>query len=135
MNIVDVQNKIIQVFDMLWQECPVEQSNTTIDKSGLEEWVRITVNHGFAKPINLSMDAIRGGFVSIQVFTVNDIGSGRALELAVRAADIIRNIKFGTLTFMPYEIFDRGNNATGGLTTTEINWFQVNAMIDFQFVD
>lgn len=135
MNILDVQNRVVQIFDQLWIECPVEHQNTTIDKSTLDEWVRLTIQHGRPTPADLKMNAMRYGTVYLQVFTKSDIGQGRACELAVKAGSVIQKMGFDTLVFSPYEIMVLGNKATEGLTTTETNWFQVTVLVDFKFID
>ncbi len=135
MNIVEVQNKIVKSFDQFWTDTPLEHQNVTIDKDSLDEWVRLTIQHGAPKPIDFKMNAMRYGTVSIQIFTKSDIGQGRACELAVKAASFVSTLGMGTLVFAPYEIVILGNKATEGLTTTETDWFQVNAMVDFTFID
>lgn len=135
MNLIDVQNKVVQTFDQSWLDCPIEHQNVTIDKEDLAEWVRLTIQHGSPKPIDFKMNAIRYGTVQLQVFTKSDIGQGRACELAVKAGKMIQQMGFGTLVFSPYELIVLGNKATEGLTTTETDWFQVNVMVDFTFID
>ena len=69
MNIIDVQNRVVQSFDQSWLDCAIEHQNVTIDKDGLSEWVRLTIQHGQPKPIDFKMNAMRYGTVHIQVFT------------------------------------------------------------------
>lgn len=135
MNLIDVQNMVVQSFDQSWLDCPIEHQNVTIDKDGIDEWVRLTIQHGQPKPIDFKMNAMRYGTVHLQVFTKSDIGQGRACELAVKAGKMIQQMGFGTLVFSPYELIVLGNKATEGLTTTETDWFQVNVMVDFTFID
>lgn len=135
MNLIDVQNKVVQTFDRFWLDCSIEHQNVTIDKENLAEWVRLTIQHGLPKPIDFKMNAIRYGTVQLQVFTKSDIGQGRACELAIKAGKMIQQMGFGTLVFSPYELIVLGNKATEGLTTTETDWFQVNVMVDFTFID
>ena len=135
MNLIDVQNKVVQSFDQAWLDCTIEHQNVTIDKENLAEWVRLTIQHGPPKPIDFKMNAMRYGTVHLQVFTKSDIGQGRACELAIKAGKMIQQMGFGTLVFSPYELIVLGNKATEGLTTTETDWFQVNVMVDFTFID
>lgn len=135
MKLIEVQNSIVMHFDRFWDSSPIEHQNTTIEKDNVTEWVRLTVHHHKPEPLNFKNDAIRFGAVSIQVFTEPDIGQGLAVELAVKAAELIRKLAVGTLVFKPYELIVLGNKATEGLTTTETRWFQVNAVIEFSYVD
>jgi hypothetical protein len=135
MNLIDVQNRIVKAFDQFWTYTPIEHQNTTLDKDSLDEWIRLTIQHGQPKPIDFKMNAIRYGTASVQVFTKSDIGQGRACDLAVIAGQYIKALSTGSLVFSPYEVVVLGNKATPGLTTTETDWFQVNVMIDFTFID
>jgi hypothetical protein len=135
MTLIEAQNRIVKMFDQAWTDTPIEHQNTTIEKDGLEEWVRLTIQHGPPKPINLSMGAMRYGTASVQIFTKSDIGQGRACDLAAKAGKFIQSLNVGTLVFSPYELIVLGIKATEGLTTTETDWFQVNVLVDFSFID
>lgn len=135
MKISEVQNFIVESFDKAWIDTKLEHANMTIDKDLLDEWVRLTIVHGPAKPINLQMGADRSGSAYVQVFTKSDIGQGRAIELATKAGELFGSFTLNGLTIYPYEIMVLANKATAGLTTTETSWFQVNCVIDFRFID
>ncbi len=135
MNIVEVQNLIVKAFDQFWIDTPLEHQNATIEKDGIDEWVRLTIQHGFPKPIDLQMNAMRYGSVNVQIFTKPDIGQGRACDLAVKAGNFIKSLNFKSLVFAPYSVVVLGKKATEGLTTTETEWFQVNTIVDFTFID
>ena len=135
MNLIEVQNRIVKSFDQAWTDTPIEHQNTTIEKDSVDEWVRLTIQHGSPKPIDFKMNAIRYGTVHVQIFTRSDIGQGRACDLAVKAGKYVQSLGIGTLVFSPYEVAILGNKATEGLTTTETDWFQVNVMVDFTFID
>lgn len=135
MTLVEVQNLIVKRFDALWRETALEHINTTIDKSSLDEWARLSITHGAAKPITYALAAKRGGFVSCQIFTKTDIGQGRAIELAEKAGRYLQTLSTGSLVMKPHELVISNNKASDALTTTETEWFQVNCIVDFTFVD
>lgn len=135
MNIVDVQNRIVERFDSYWQDTALEHVNTAIDKSDLEEWVRLSIIHSPAKRFSFTNSAKRGGSANVQVFVKDGIGQGRAVELAVKAGEFLMTLSTGTLRFEPYDIRVVGNKASDALTTTETSWFQVNCFVDFTFID
>lgn len=135
MNINQVQNFIVSQFDAYWTDTSIEHANLTIDKTSLDEFIRLTLVYGPAKRINMKLGALRYGSVYAQVFTKSDIGQGRAIELATKAGEFIQGLDLQGLNMSPYELMVLGNKATAGLTTTETSWFQVNCITDFSFVD
>lgn len=135
MDINTVQNFIVEEFDSYWIDTQIEHANLTIDKTSLDEWVRLTIVHGPAKRVNMKLGALRTGSVYVQVFTKSDVGQGRAIELATKAGEFIQALQLTGLNMSPYELMVLANKATAGLTTTETSWFQVNSITDFTFVD
>lgn len=135
MTLVEVQNLIVKRFDTLWQETALEHANTTIDKSKLDEWAKLSITHSPARIISFAMAAKRGGFASCQIFTKTEIGQGRAIELAEKAGRYLQTMSTGSLVMKPHDIVILNNKASDALTTTETEWFQVNCIVDFTFID
>lgn len=135
MNIVEVQNIIVKGFDALWLDTPLEHVNSTIDKVGLAEWARLSIMHSPAKTISFAMAAKRGGFASVQIFTKTEIGQGRAITLAEKAGRYLQTLSVGSLVMKPHDLVVLNNKASDALTTTETEWFQVNCIVDFVFID
>ena len=135
MNIVEVQNIIVKGFDALWRDKKLEHVNNTIDKKELSEWARLSITHGQSRAITFAMAAKRGGFVSVQIFTKTDIGQGRAITLAEKAGKYLQTLSTGSLVMKPHDVVVLNNKASDALTTTETEWFQVNCIVDFVFID
>ncbi len=135
MNIEKVQNFIVSEFNAFWIDTQVENTNTSIDKTNLDEWVRLSIAYDSSKPFNFKLNALRSGCISLQVFTKPDIGQGRAIHLAEKAGIFLSSLRKESLVCMPYNILVLNNKATEGLTTTETIWFQVNCKTDFTFID
>ena len=135
MTLVDVQNIIVEGFDALWIDTKLEHVNTTIDKTNLTEWARLSINHGPAKTFTFAKAAKRSGHASVQIFTKMEIGQGRAIELAERAGRFLNSLSTGSLVMMPHEVTVLHNKVSDSLTTTEASWFQVNCIVDFTYID
>lgn len=135
MELETVQNLIISKFDAFWLTTPIEHVNSAIDKTKIDEWVRLSISHMPAKPFTFAMGSVRGGFVNIQIFTKMNIGQGRAIDLATKAGKFIQALSTGSLVMRPYDLTIVGNKASNTLTTTEISWFQVNCIIEFTYID
>lgn len=135
MNFIEVNDYIVSRFDSYWLDTPIEHSNTTIDKSAIDEWVRLTVIHDTPRQIDFHKASLRSGSINLQVFIKPEIGQGRANRLAAKAGDFLVRLSTGTLRMKPYDIVVLGNKATMGLTTTETPWFQINCIVDFTYID
>lgn len=130
----EVQNLIVQRFDSSWDETQIEYPNTRIDKDLLDEWVRLSIQINRSRQIGLGKTAKRGGTIHVQVFTRVGTAQGRCLELAEKAARIFDIWDQDSIVIHPYDISIQGEKATMVMTTTEVNWFQINCMVDYTYV-
>lgn len=134
MNDYEILNAITSHFDTSFSACAVELPNVRIDKTNLNEWVRISVKPYNPQLRNLSKDLNRRGAVYIQAFVKPDTGSGRAFELACIAAAAFECAFVGEIEFSGSETVDVGLSASGTALSSESGWYQVNAIIDYKVI-
>lgn len=109
-------------FSVNWPHTPVAYENS--EESHSEEWVRIVIQNGEAFQASLGDNPVfrYPGIVIVQIFTPNDAGSGRAVELADYVEAIFKNLSISGIQFRVPQV-RRVNNET--------EWYQINVSTDF----
>lgn len=124
-------------FAQLWTATPVEYENTIIQKTNVSEWVRFTVRPipGGAIRLGFGRSIRKFGHVFIQVFVNEDIGSGRAMELAHIAGEVFNLYISGKLVFGPASVEIVGDSSSLATISNKIPWFQVNCNLPYSFIE
>jgi len=135
MNTTKVISLLTQHFSSNWVGEVVEYQNTRIEKDTLQAFLRFSVVFSPPKIISLNKDTRRRGSIFVQCFTKQRIGLGKALSMAEQVGVLFKDFSFESLRVDPVDIQIIGEKASQGLTTTEIEWFQINSIIDFDFID
>lgn len=105
-------------------------SNKANDIKNSKEWIRITINNLESKQITINRDHPETeipGIITFQIFTQNDIGEARGLEIADELIEVFSRKQIGQSIRTYSESLDViGINRNAG------KWFQVNLDINFK---
>jgi hypothetical protein len=85
-----------------WGVLPASYDNVQFDSSSYDEWVRVTVIDGESFPRSIvggSCKVRRTGFVSVQIFTKQWLGSSLARQYADDISNLFSNTSDGTIVY------------------------------------
>lgn len=122
MNNLEEKMVVEQLLSAEWPT-PIFFENTFADNT-LSEWARATILQAQSSQVTLGDNPEFRVYSTLflQIFTKKNIGSGRAMQLADEAVNLLRNLDTGGLRFLVPQI-SRSNDSG--------EWFQINVSTMF----
>jgi len=134
MNDLQILNAITAKFAAEFNACPVEYPNMRLDSRALNSWVRISVTQYKPLRTNLINGIMRKGCVNIQVFEKLDRGAGSAMSTALTASQVFELQSINKLRFDAAHIQIIGRGISQSPNSDATNWYQINALIDYEVI-
>lgn len=95
MNISDTERVLATHMSTNWHRTPIIWLNTPNDCDQNKEYVRFSIVYTTSENRTFGDNRItNAGFVTIQVFTPTNVGSGLAVKLGQQAIDLFENKRF-----------------------------------------
>lgn len=130
----EIQNLVTKTIQDGFVFDRIEWPNVRLDSQNLDEWVRVSFKPYSASRTNFKDGHRKRGAVYIQAFTRQDIGANRAFQLAEQAAATLTFKILNGVVFGPNEMTLVGKAVSASIATTETQWFQVNASVDYTVI-